>query len=710
MNKRNNMRNRNKTVSIIQFNPNTGYYNTYDLGGTIGAVGGGLTSILGAGVSNAAIEDTGDLKKSIKNATSTMVNNVAGTSNFDQLTSQWGAWDPADNVKYSDIRGGSDAIRIGSTLGATAQGAMSGLTIGGPIGAAIGGVLGLGSSIFGWNKGNKKARKETKKINSLVNQQNSLALSALGNRAETIDTQNDLNMLANYIAYGGEINTMSDGGSIHIRPENRGKFNATKKRTGKTTEELTHSKNPLTRKRAIFAQNAAKWNHAYGGELNTMADGGHTHGSDWDNGITTFDNGNTHEQNPNGGVMIGTDEQGVPNMVEQGEVKWKDYIFSDRMKAKEKDLERVGLPKKHSKKTYGEIAKSLGRESEERPNDPISKNGLESSMTKLAILQENDRMKKQQRQQRNMFALGGPTIEDIQNVNPYASVTTRNINTVIPSYGEIDMNTFVPPNNASGSNSGLGLEALRYAPILGSGINTLTDLFGLTNKPDYTSANLVGRAGENLSVAKATPIGDYLTYRPFDRNYYLNQLGAQAGATRRNIINTSGGNRAAATAGLLAADYNTTGAVGKMAREAEEYNQAQRERVSAFNRGTNMFNTESALRADQINKQNDEIRLRARMGEAQLRDQQDMRASAGRSANLSNLFNSIGDVGREEFSRNMIQTNPALYYTVDRSGNVSYKNDYYSLSPQEKAAIDKHAAATASRNKRNKDKYITIKG
>lgn len=47
---------------------------------------------------------------------------------------------------------------------------------------------------------------------------------------------------------------------IHIDPENKGKFTATKKRTGKSTEELTHSKNPLTRKRAIFAQNAKKWN------------------------------------------------------------------------------------------------------------------------------------------------------------------------------------------------------------------------------------------------------------------------------------------------------------------------------------------------------------------------------------------------------------------------------------------------------------------
>ena len=51
---------------------------------------------------------------------------------------------------------------------------------------------------------------------------------------------------------------------IHIKPENKGKFTATKKATGKSTEELTHSKNPLTKKRAIFAQNAAKWKHEDG--------------------------------------------------------------------------------------------------------------------------------------------------------------------------------------------------------------------------------------------------------------------------------------------------------------------------------------------------------------------------------------------------------------------------------------------------------------
>lgn len=42
--------------------------------------------------------------------------------------------------------------------------------------------------------------------------------------------------------FGGVINrrTLATGGSIHINPANLGKFNATKARTGKTTEELTH--------------------------------------------------------------------------------------------------------------------------------------------------------------------------------------------------------------------------------------------------------------------------------------------------------------------------------------------------------------------------------------------------------------------------------------------------------------------------------------
>lgn len=57
---------------------------------------------------------------------------------------------------------------------------------------------------------------------------------------------------------------------IKIKPENKGKFNAKKKRTGKSTEELTHSKNKKTKAQAVFAQNAKHWKHKLGGVLGLL--------------------------------------------------------------------------------------------------------------------------------------------------------------------------------------------------------------------------------------------------------------------------------------------------------------------------------------------------------------------------------------------------------------------------------------------------------
>ena len=257
--------------------------------------------------------------------------------------------------------------------------------------------------------------------------------------------------------------------------------------------------------------------------------------------------------------------------------------------------------------------------------------------------------------------------------------------------------------------AGGGPTWLRYAPAVGAGLGVLTDAFGWTNKPDYSNADLVGSAVDNLTNVESTPIGNYLTYRPLDRNYYINRLNAQAGATRRAIVNQSGGNRATALAGLLAADYNTQSALGNLARQAEEYNLNQRREVEAFNRGTNQFNSEMGLKAAIANKENDKLRLQARIQQAQLRDQADARSSAGRAANLTNLFDSLGEIGREEFSRNMIQTNPALYYSIDRNGNITYKNGYDDLSEAEKKVV-RDAANKDKKKKKAKGGYLTIRG
>jgi hypothetical protein len=357
------------------------------------------------------------------------------------------------------------------------------------------------------------------------------------------------------------------------------------------------------------------WYYELGGPINT-------HGGVFDNGVTIVGNGGTHEENPLEGVQMGVDEQGIPNLVEEGEVIFNDYVFSNRMKAPKNLKKRY----KFKGKTFADVAKSIQKESEERPNDPISKAGLDVNMARLAMSQEEVRNSKMKKRTSNKYAGGG--------VLPY----------------------------------------MRYAPAVGAGINALTDLIGSTNKYDYSNIDLIQDVIDNLQTVSYKPVGNYLTYRPFDRNFYINKLNSQASATRRAIEGLSGGNRATKIAGIVASDYNTQGRLGDLARQAEEYNLAQRERVEAFNRGTNQFNSEMGLRVGQINKQNDELRLKSAITQAQLRDQIDSAVSAARSANLNNFLDSLGDIGREETIFNLINSNPGLRYGyTGRTGNIGYK-------------------------------------
>lgn len=575
-----------------------------NIGGSIGNMLGAASSIVGTGVSNAQIADTSGIEGQIDAAKSYVV----GANNNDALMSEWGAWSPMENVHWKDIRGGSTGQRLVNTIGAVGSGASTGAMVGGPIGAVVGGAAGLISGVAGWITGGSKAKKKARKLNEQIGYANESNLLALEDRAEAIDTQNDLLTLANYAAKGGK---------IYIKPENRGKF--TEYCGGKVTSECIakgkRSSDPAVRKRATFAANARKWKHELGGNL--FDDGGlmHQHGGIFSNDVIIIGNGGTHEENPFDGVQIGVDSQGIPNMVEEGEVIWNDYVFSNRLKPTQEFKDKY----KVKGETFTDVAKEMQKESEERPNDPISKRGLEDSMMKLQIEQEGIRMKDNRRGNKNLFDEGGSK-----------------------------------------------LSWLRYAPVAGSALGVIGDLF---SKPDYSNANLVmeaaNKAGEYLPVSY-TPIGNYLDYTPFDRNYYTNKLTGQAGATRRAIVNQSAGNRATAMAGLLAADYNAQGKYGDLIRQAEEFNLAQRQAVEQFNRATNQANAEMGLQASRANQAARqaaaEARLKGVTQAAALRDAEDKQRAAGRSANLTNLFDNLGGLGKESYIMDMIKNNPALLY------------------------------------------------
>lgn len=185
------------------------------------------------------------------------------------------------------------------------------------------------------------------------------------------------------------INTFESGGGIHIKKSHRGLFTKEAKAHGMGVQEFAShvlvnkdKYSPEVVKRANFARNAAKF--ALGGDMQT-------NGADFTDGLTIIDAGGSHEENPYDGVQVGiSSENGQPNLVEEGETIFDDYVFSKRIKANAETKKKFHVGK-NTDISYADLSKKLEKESLERPNDPISQNGLKKQLHDLADEQERQK-------------------------------------------------------------------------------------------------------------------------------------------------------------------------------------------------------------------------------------------------------------------------------------------------------------------------------
>lgn len=140
--------------------------------------------------------------------------------------------------------------------------------------------------------------------------------------------------------------------------------------------------------------------------LNYAADGGplEANGIIWPSELMYINKGGSHEENPYEGIQIGVDPQGVPNLVEEGEVvdKANNYVFSDRLKPSKELRDKYKLGKKGS---YADGIKKVSKYSEERSNDKIAQNTFEIIKNDFIMDHEQTRSKKQKRQS-NIFDNG----------------------------------------------------------------------------------------------------------------------------------------------------------------------------------------------------------------------------------------------------------------------------------------------------------------
>ena len=317
------------------------------------------------------------------------------------------------------------------------------------------------------------------------------------------------------------------------------------------------------------------------------------------NGLTFFNTGGTHGSNPLGGIPQGVDSEGVPNLVEQGEVKYNDYIFSSRNKISERLLNKYNLPKNLAGKTFAEVATKLQEDSQERPYDPVSVNGLEDSMSKLMAAQEEVRAKKSMREQRKnarQFPDGGFT----------------------PSH-------------------------LRYFPAVSSALQALTDQLGLTNRPDYTLERMIRRNASNLNPVAPNLNENYLEYKPLNTELASNRLDEQAASRAR--LARENRNKSSQMSFIQGVD-NTAGINSFLANlEAQQANQKLRQTISQYNNAIDAANQNIAANYDKLNLELLGNKINMLNTAAQARDASDTARGQAISTNRTNAANQIGKVG-----------------------------------------------------------------
>lgn len=109
-------------------------------------------------------------------------------------------------------------------------------------------------------------------------------------------------------------------------------------------------------------------------------------------GVTTFNTGGTHESNPYGGIPQGVGDNGQTNLVEEGEVKWNDFIFSNRIQPSSDILSKYNTAFNKKFNSYADAANFILDLHKERENNPFDKSTLNVQMQRLADAQEYQKL------------------------------------------------------------------------------------------------------------------------------------------------------------------------------------------------------------------------------------------------------------------------------------------------------------------------------
>lgn len=377
--------------------------------------------------------------------------------------------------------------------------------------------------------------------------------------------------------------------------------------------------------------------------------------------ISEFNTGGTHEENPNGGIHVGNGKT-----VEQGETRnnKEQYVYSDRLII-DKDLAKeFSLPKKAIGKSFADVSKMF--KDDERPNDPVTKRGVERNLENLTAAQEAFKAVKSPPSKNDQMADGGPISDpvsfldmlsalggnfDLNGDTPdYASVSplvpTNPINVdqgrpddlqgigkdyTTPISNMKDNRPGKIPNTAFDSNNNSDIsfnpEALRYAGTVGD-LGALAYL--LSNKPEEKNIDMFNtdsKFEENL----------------IDRGQQIRDIDSSTGALLQSIRNATGGNAAAFL-------NNASSAIGRASTAKAQADLA-----------SDTMDAREKARVQMARFQQDLYNQRNRMQTQVMNDQDAGQFDTNILDTLTNFANNLTAIGGEEYYKDLINRLPILY-------------------------------------------------
>lgn len=266
-----------------------------------------------------------------------------------------------------------------------------------------------------------------------------------------------------------------------------------------------------------------------------------------DEGLITFNEGGTHEENPMGGIPQNTNPDGTLNTVEEGETKHQNYVFSDRLKVDEDIAEDLRLPKEVIGKTFAEASEYLNSFLEENENDAVVKRTVEKQLENLKV--GNEKAREESNANDEMVRQAQYEKDHVDEINAQDQASAENVDTSlvegeadsvpnqptdVPQFGEEDMMQFAEGGWLKNVNQGGVVSGV------GDGIGGLMAVTSEVdpNRDDKIKAGAVAGKGALAGMSAGATIGSAIPG-------VGTAIGAAAGAVVGGTVGLISGNKKA---------------------------------------------------------------------------------------------------------------------------------------------------------------------